>query len=90
MSSNNLEHSGRSPSQASSETAVPQPEDGILEKLASPEPRQTGLKQAGDYGTIAYPEPWKHEKWFPGGYSQTQMLKFKHPKRMYYGRIILL
>ncbi|MCJ1476217.1 hypothetical protein MMC13_004883 [Lambiella insularis] len=33
---------------------------------------------------ITFPEPWKYGKFFPGGYSQKRMLKFKNPKSMYY------
>lgn len=33
---------------------------------------------------LNYPQPWKFEKWFLGGYSQKRMLKFKNPKTMYY------
>ena len=32
---------------------------------------------------IQYPEPWKYEKFFVGGYSQTRMLNFKKAKSMY-------
>ena len=32
---------------------------------------------------IIYPPPWKWEKYFVGGYSQSRMFKFKKPKTMY-------
>ena len=32
---------------------------------------------------IAHPEPWACEKWIPGGYSQSRMLRFKNPSTMY-------
>lgn len=36
-----------------------------------------------DLDNINYPPPWKWEKFFIGGYSQSRMLKFKNPKTMY-------
>lgn len=33
--------------------------------------------------SITYPPPWKYEKFFIGGYSQSRMFKFKKPKTMY-------
>lgn len=32
---------------------------------------------------VAHPEPWRYEKWIPGGYSQSRMLRFKNPSTMY-------
>jgi len=32
---------------------------------------------------ITYPPPWRWESFFPGGYSQGRMLKFRKPKNMY-------
>lgn len=32
---------------------------------------------------ITYPPPWRWENFFPGGYSQGRMLKFRKPKNMY-------
>ena len=32
---------------------------------------------------IDYPPPWKWENFFPGGYHQSRMFKFKKPKTMY-------
>lgn len=32
---------------------------------------------------IVHPEPWAFEKWIPGGYSQSRMLRFKNPSTMY-------
>ena len=39
--------------------------------------------QDDDLDNIKYPEPWKYEKFFVGGYAQGRMLKFKNPKTMY-------
>lgn len=39
--------------------------------------------KAENYDDINYPPPWKWEKFFVGGYSQTRMFKFKNPKTMY-------
>ena len=39
--------------------------------------------QDDDVENINYPEPWKYEKFFVGGYAQGRMLKFKKPKTMY-------
>lgn len=36
-----------------------------------------------NYDNIDYPPPWKWERFFLGGYSQSRMLKFKNPKTMY-------
>ncbi|KAI4246198.1 MAG: hypothetical protein L6R42_009990, partial [Xanthoria sp. 1 TBL-2021] len=52
------------------------------EKGASPA-SDKALKDEGDYENLNYPEPWKFEKWFVGGYSQGRMIKFKNPKTMY-------
>lgn len=41
------------------------------------------LDDQDEYENIKYPEPWKFEKFFIGGYSQGRMLKFKKPKAMY-------
>ena len=66
------------PSETSSETAVPHPND------EKPHVAEHGLQEDGDgYENLNYPKPWKLEKWFVGGYSQQRMLKFKNPKRMY-------
>lgn len=40
-------------------------------------------EDADGYENINYPKPWKFEKWFVGGYSQSRMIKLKNPKRMY-------
>lgn len=32
---------------------------------------------------IVHPEPWAFEKWIPGGYNQSRMLRFKNPSTMY-------
>ncbi|KAI9790570.1 MAG: hypothetical protein M1833_001921, partial [Piccolia ochrophora] len=36
-----------------------------------------------DVANLKFPEPWKYEKFLPGGYGQSWMLKFKSPARMY-------
>ena len=36
-----------------------------------------------NYININYPPPWKWERYFVGGYSQSRMFKFKNPKTMY-------
>lgn len=41
------------------------------------------LDDQDDYENIKYPEAWKFEKFFIGGYNQSRMLKFKKPKAMY-------
>lgn len=38
---------------------------------------------AAKQSQIAHPEPWAFEKWIPGGYSQSRMLRFKNPSTMY-------
>ena len=49
-----------------------------------------------DYSKLKYPEPWRYEKFFLGGYSPKRMLRFKNPKSMYYainlfaGELILI
>lgn len=56
--------------------------DGVLEKTESPTSDEK-LKEEDDYENLNYPQPWRFEKWFLGGYSQGRMLKFKSPKTMY-------
>ena len=43
----------------------------------------TNLKEQEELNNIKYPEPWKWEKFFIGGYHEKSMLKFKNPKTMY-------
>lgn len=50
-------------------------------KLASPSSEPA---KEEEFKNLKYPQPWKFEKWFLGGYSQKRMLKFKNPKTMYY------
>lgn len=45
--------------------------------------REPVTAEPDDVDNINYPEPWKYERWFPGGYAQGRMLKFKKPKTMY-------
>ncbi|KAL8644796.1 MAG: hypothetical protein Q9226_007591 [Calogaya cf. arnoldii] len=56
--------------------------DDIPEKGCSPA-SDKDLKGEDDYENLKYPEPWKFEKWFLGGYSQRRTIKFKSPKTMY-------
>ncbi|KAL8853589.1 MAG: hypothetical protein Q9221_001575 [Calogaya cf. arnoldii] len=56
--------------------------DDIPEKGVSPASDQES-KGEDDYENLNYPEPWKFEKWFLGGYSQGRMIQFKSPKTMY-------
>lgn len=50
-------------------------------KLDSPSPERP---KEDDFENLKFPQPWKFEKWLPGGYNQKRMLKFKNPKTMYY------
>lgn len=71
---------GNSPS--SSDTEIPKDTHTTTTKVQSPECTANFGKQE-DADNIEYPPPWKYEKFFVGGYSQTRMLKFKKPKSMY-------
>ena len=54
------------------------------EKSSTPSETNEAYKKDGeDYENLNYPAPWKFEKWFIGGYSQSRMIKFKKPKTMY-------
>ncbi|KAL8964376.1 MAG: hypothetical protein Q9183_004494, partial [Haloplaca sp. 2 TL-2023] len=52
------------------------------EKVAGPSSDEQ-LKEEKEIDNLQYPEPWKFEKFFIGGYSQGRMIKFKNPKTMY-------
>ncbi|KAI9800546.1 MAG: hypothetical protein M1825_004095 [Sarcosagium campestre] len=61
-----------------------------MEKPRSPTSSNSGLtpqkdsaENEADIANLKYPEPWKYEKFFPGGYGQKRMLKFKNPNTMY-------
>lgn len=56
--------------------------DDIPEKGVSPASDKEA-KDQDNYENLKYPEPWKFEKWFIGGYSQGRMIKFGSPKAMY-------
>ena len=47
------------------------------------EPKCDSVTAQDDVDNINYPEPWNYQKFFPGGYTQGRMLKFKKPKTMY-------
>ena len=72
------------PSPASSGAAVPKKTGDMSEKHTETSHVEGGAKQEDEYSDLKYPEPWKYEKWFLGGYGQKWMLKFKKPKTMYY------
>ena len=41
------------------------------------------LAEENNADDLDYPQPWKWEKWFLGGYHPSRMFKFKKPKSMY-------
>lgn len=69
-------------SPSSSETQIPTETHKAPTKLRNLESNESYTKQE-EYDSIDYPPPWKHEKFFVGGYSQSRMIKFKKPKTMY-------
>lgn len=52
------------------------------EKLGSLPRMNEGTAEA-DHEDLNYPQAWRFEKYFVGGYSQKRMVKFKKPKSMY-------
>ena len=85
MTSKHIEKAGQSPSPISSETEdqkisthVYDDEKGEVDN----DEKHTPAKQ-NEFSNLEFPPPWKHERWFPGGYHQRRMLKFKNPKTMY-------
>lgn len=54
----------------------------IIEKTESPGSNEK-LREEDGLENLNYPPPWNYEKWFPGGYSQSRMIKLKSPKNMY-------
>ncbi len=44
---------------------------------------KTGEAQEDEYENLNYPETWKYEKYFIGGYNHKRMIKFKNPATMY-------
>lgn len=84
MTSTNSGVANSAPSTASLETAAQGKTGDISEKHTETNHVEDDAKQEDDYSNLKYPEPWKYEKWFIGGYSQKRMLKFKKSKTMYY------
>ncbi|KAL8943180.1 MAG: hypothetical protein Q9216_001234 [Gyalolechia sp. 2 TL-2023] len=56
--------------------------EALPEKASSPSSNEN-LGEKDDLENLNYPQPWSFERWFPGGYSQGRMIKFKNPKTMY-------
>ena len=77
------EHQGVVPSQTSSDTYVSDNPKYFGAAEANPEPTEKLAKHEENYDNIEYPPPWKWEKYFVGGYSQSRMFKFKNPNNMY-------
>ena len=69
-------------SPSSSERQIPKETQTVDETKPSANPPANNAK-AENYDNINYPPPWKWERFFIGGYSQSRMLKFKKPKTMY-------
>lgn len=57
-------------------------DEKVAHEHVSPDRAQITRKE-DDIDNIQYPEPWKYEHFFPGGYAQGRMLKFSKPKTMY-------
>ena len=83
MVSHSNEATGPGPLRSSSETAIPRATGEFDEKVIGPQHRENYTKHEDDYSGLKYPEPWKFEKFFVGGYSHKRMIKFKNPKTMY-------
>lgn len=69
-------------SPSSSDSQLPNEAQENKEGTSSAGPPANDAKDE-DYDNINYPPPWKWERFFIGGYSQSRMLKFKNPKTMY-------
>lgn len=69
-------------SPSSSDTQIPKEAREYEEVKPSGDPLVNDVKDE-NYDNINYPPPWKWEKYFIGGYSQSRMIKFKKPKTMY-------
>ena len=69
-------------SPSSSDTQIPKETREYEEMKTSAGPPADDAKNE-NYDGINYPPPWKWERYFVGGYSQSRMLKFKKPKTMY-------
>ena len=55
-----------------------------VEKDDASRDKHGGATEENELGKLKYPEPWKYEKFFLGGYSQKRILRFRNPKSMYY------
>ena len=69
-------------SPSSSESQIPKVAQTIEDTKPSAGPPANNTKDE-NYDNINYPPPWKWERFFIGGYSQSRMFKFKRPKTMY-------
>ena len=69
-------------SPSSSDTQIPKEAHEYDEVKTSASPPADDAKDE-DHVDINYPPPWKWERYFVGGYSQSRMFKFKKPKTMY-------
>ena len=69
-------------SPSSSDTQIPK-EAHEYEEVKTANGLSLGDAKDENHHDINYPPPWKWEKFFIGGYSQSRMLKFKKPKTMY-------
>lgn len=67
---------------SSSDTQIPKEAQRYEEVKPSAGPRANNARDE-NYDNINYPPPWKWERFFIGGYSQSRMVKFKKPKTMY-------
>ena len=69
-------------SPSSSDTQIPKEAHEYEEVKTGASPPADDTKDE-DHRDISYPPPWKWERYFVGGYSQSRMFKFKKPKTMY-------
>ena len=67
---------------SSIETQVPKETQKLEMCSSSPITSGNDQKEEGAKD-LKYSKPWKYEKWFIGGYTQSRMLNFKKPKSMY-------
>ena len=68
-------------STSSSESQIPKVAQTVDEKPSAGLPTNNAKDE--NYDNINYPPPWKWERYFVGGYSQSRMFKFKKSKTMY-------
>lgn len=71
------------PSKTSSDAEFHGEGEILAEKDASHGSQDRVTEDPTTSDDLQYPEPWKYEKFFIGGYSQSRMFKFKKPKSMY-------